>query len=279
MSTNQNQSEEYLEIDLLQLARELWKHALLIMLVTVLCAAITFAVTKYFITPTYRSSILIYVNNSSFSLGDTSVSISSGDISASRSLLSTYIVILKARSTLEEVATESGLEYTYDDLDKMVTAGAENNTEVLKVTVTSTSPADCKTIANTIAKVLPERIAGIIDGSSAKVVDFAVIPTKRYSPSYTKNTAIGGLLGAVLTCGIILLVMLTDTIVHDEDTLKNSYADIPVLAAIPDLREQSSGSGYYGTRSQSKSRTEKQTKSKTKSEKQTKSLFGKGERK
>lgn len=267
MSTNQNQSDDYLEIDLLQLARELWNHALIIILVAVLCAAIAFAYTKYLITPTYRSSILIYVNNSSFSLGDTSVSISSGDISASRSLLSTYIVILKARSTLEEVAVESGLDYKYEDLDRMITAGAENNTEVLKVTVTSVSPSDAKTIANTIAKVLPEKIAGIIDGSSAKIVDFAVIPTKRYAPSYTKNTAIGGLLGAVLTCGIVILIMLTDTIVHDEDTLKNSYPDIPVLAAIPDLKESSSGSGYYGSRSQSNN----------KAEKKTKSLFGKGE--
>ena len=268
MSTNQNQTEEYLEIDLLQLARELWNHALLIMLVTVLCAAIAFAYTKYLVTPTYRSSILIYVNNRSFSLGDTSISIGSGDISASRSLLSTYIVILKARSTLEEVAKESGLDYTYEDLIKMVTASSENNTEVLNVTVTSTSPSDAKTIANTIAKVLPERISGIIDSSSAKVVDFAVIPTKRYAPSYTKNTAIGGLLGAVITAGIVILRMLTDTIVHDEDTLRNSYPDIPVLAAIPDLREQSSGSGYYGSKQPKK-----------KQEKQTKSLFGKGEKK
>ena len=269
MSTNQNQTEEYLEIDLLQLARKLWEHALLIVLVTVLCAAIAFAFTKYLVTPTYRSSVLIYVNNRAVSFGDASISIGSGDISASRSLLSTYIVILKARSTLEEVATESGLDYTYEELDKMVTASSENNTEVLNVTVTSTSPADSKTLANTIAKVLPEKIAGIIDSSSAKVVDFAVIPTKRYKPSYTKNTAIGGLLGAVITCGVIFLIMMTDTIVHDEDTLKNSYPDIPVLAAIPDLREQSTGSGYYGTRSQAKG----------KSESKTKSLFGKGERK
>ena len=63
--------------------------------------------------------------------------------------------------------------------------------------------------------------------------------------------------------------MMTDTIVHDEDTLKNSYPDIPVLAAIPDLREQSTGSGYYGTRSQAKGKTEKKSKN----------LFGKGERK
>lgn len=250
METRHNQADEYLEIDLLQLVKELWKHALLIILVTVLCAAIGFAYAKYLVTPLYQSGILIYVNNNSFSLGDTSVSISSGDISASRSLTNTYAVILNARSTLEEVAAESGLDYTYDDLKNMVTSAAENNTEVLRVTVTSDSPSDAKTLANTIAKVLPRRINEIIDGSTARIVDYAVLPDRRYKPSYTKTTAIAGLLGAVLASGIVILRMLTDTIVHDEDTLKNIYPEIPILAAIPELRAPTStGYGYYGSKS------------------------------
>ena len=272
MPTRQNQTDDYIEIDLLQLARELWKHILLIMLVTVLCAAIGFAYAKYLVTPLYRSSVLIYVNNSSINIGSASVSISSGDISAAKSLVTTYSVILNARSTLEEVAQVSGLDYTYEQMSKMVTAGSENNTEVMKVTVTCASPSDSKTIANTIAKVLPEKIAGIIDGSSAKVVDYAVIPTHRYSPSYTKSAAIGGLLGAVVTCGVIVLLSMMDTIVHDEDVLKNAYPDIPILASIPELRAESTrGYGYYGTKAKSeKSSDQKNRTSRSRKKKEEK---------
>ena len=245
MPTQTTREDDYLEIDLLQLARTLWNHILVILLVMVLCAAAGYAYAKYVVTPLYQSSILIYVNNSSFSIGNTSVSVSSGDITASKSLVNTYTVILMTRTTLEEVARESGLDYTYEQLKGMVTAGPEQNTEVLRVTVTCADPSDAKTLVNTIAKVLPNKISGIIDGTSGKVADYGVIPKKRYSPSYTKAAAVGGLIGMVITCGIVVIVSLMDTVVHDEDVLKNTYPDIPLLAAIPDLRDI--GSSSYGT--------------------------------
>ena len=258
MPVQTSQTDDYLEIDLLQLAKTLWKNILVILLVTVICAAAGFAYTKYMVTPLYQSSILIYINNSSISIGSTSVSLSSGDITAAKSLVNTYTVILKTRTTLEEVIRESGLDYTYEQLRSMVTAGSEQNTEVLRVTVTCADPSDAMTLVNTIAKVLPNKISGIIDGTSGKIADYGVIPKKRYSPSYTKAAAVGGLIGMVLSCGVVIVLMLLDTVVHDEDTLKNSYPDIPILAAIPDLRD--SGSTSYGNGSKTSSgNTEKKS--------------------
>ena len=53
-------------------------------------------------------------------------------------------------------------------------------------------------IVDTIVKILPDRIADIVDGSSVRVVDHAVLPTQRSSPSYTKYTLIGLILGFVV---------------------------------------------------------------------------------
>ena len=94
--------------------------------------------------------------------------------------------------------------------------------------------------------VLPGRIADIIDGSSARVVDTAVAPSGKASPSYTRYTALGMLLGLVLSCGFITVRELFDDRVQDEDYLLQRYADIPVLAVIPDLNQTKHGSyGYY----------------------------------
>ena len=100
---------------------------------------------------------------------------------------------------------ESGIPYTVEELNrnKMISASAVKGTGVFSVTVTSKSPTEAELIANTIAKVLPERIADIIEGSDVRIVDYAIVPAHRSSPSYTKNTAIGGLLGVVLVAGII----------------------------------------------------------------------------
>ena len=71
-------------------------------------------------------------------------------------------------------------------------------------------------------------------------------PSSKASPSYTRYTALGMLLGLVLSCGFITVRELFDDRVQDEDYLLQRYADIPVLAVIPDLNQTKHGSyGYY----------------------------------
>ena len=71
---------------------------------------------------------MMYVNNSALSLGSTSFSISSGELSAAQSLVETYIVILKSRLNLEAVIEKAELPYTYEELELMITAQGVNET-------------------------------------------------------------------------------------------------------------------------------------------------------
>ena len=190
-----NNRENETEIDLLQLAKALWHKAWAIVLVTLITAAMAFAGTKLFITPLYTASAMMYVNNSSISVGSTQVNLS--DLTAAQSLVETYMVILKTRGTLEEVIKEANLPYDYEQLSGMIEAGAVNSTEVFSISVTSASPEEAEKIANTIAELLPNRIADIVEGSSVRIVDYAVVPSKKTSPSLSKNTMLGAMGGGV----------------------------------------------------------------------------------
>ena len=241
-------NNDEIEIDLLELFRALWKKALVIILVAVLAASAVFAYTLFMISPAYDATASIYVNNSSFSFGSTSFSISSSELSASNSLVSTYIYILESRTTLEDVISKAGLPYNYEQLSKMITTKAITGTAAFDVTVRSSSPTEAEHIANTIAQVLPERIAEIVDGSSVRIVDYAIVPAHRAAPSYTKNTMIGFLAGAVLAAGFVTVRFLideqNDMVIHSTDELRELYPDIKVLAMIPDMR-LSEKKGYY----------------------------------
>ena len=103
-----NKTNEEYTIDLMQLIKVFWRKAWLIALSGVWAAVIAFLVAAFLIKPTYSSSILLYVNNRSLSLGSASFSISSADISASASLVKTYTEILDNRTTLERVIEETG---------------------------------------------------------------------------------------------------------------------------------------------------------------------------
>ena len=238
------QKEDYVEIDLLRLMKALWRRAWAIVLTMLLCGAAAFLCTYFLITPLYSARALMYVNNSSIPVDSTSVSLS--DLSASKTLVDTYIVILKTRLTLNEVIEQAELNYTYEDLQDMISASPVNSTEILEITVTGPDPDEAAHVANTIVKVLPEKISEIMDGSSVRTVDFAVRPTEKSSPSITLNVALGLVIGMVLSCGVLVLLELLDEQIRDEEYLTQTYG-LPVLAAVPDLLKSSESSKYgYG---------------------------------
>ena len=239
-----NRNEE--TIDLLQLAAALWKKAWAIALTAAVFGIAALLYTVMFIKPLYKAEALMYVNSSNISVGNTKLSISQAELNAAQTLVDTYIVIMNTRTTMEDVIQQSGVPYTYEEMmeKKMVRAAAVNGTEVFSIEVTSTSPKEAELLANTIARILPEKIASIVEGSSARIVDYAVEPAKKASPSISRNTMLGVLLGMVLSCGVIVVLELLDEQIHDSDYLIQTY-DIPVLAVIPDLLSTKSSNDYY----------------------------------
>ena len=248
MTNNLQNKQDVQEIDLLKLLKVLWSKIWAIAATAFVCGVLFFVYTFFFITPLYKSSALLYVNNSSLDIGSTKVNITSGDINASSSLIDTYVVILKSRTTLEKAIAEGQLPYTYEQLKSKVSGSSEGNTPVFKITVTDADPEMAANVCNRIVEIMIDPnsgISGIVEGSSVSVIDYAVVARSASSPSYTKNTAIGMLLGFVIACGIVILRSLMDSTIREEEFLLDKYKNIPVLATIPDLLEDSQG-GYYG---------------------------------
>ena len=237
-----NNREEY-TIDLLYLLKALLKKAWFLILMGIIAGALAFGYTSNFVTPMYSSSVLLYVNNSSLSLGN--VSISASELSAAQSLVDTYVVILNNRTTMEEVAEHAGVDCSAAELMGMVSAAQVNGTEVFRVTVTTDSPQKAKRIANSIAEVLPGRVQDIIDGSSMRIVDSAVVNNNPVSPNITKNTAIGIFLGVVFAAALVVVFALLDDTIRGVDHLTQNY-NVPILAKIPDLvYEETQKKGSY----------------------------------
>lgn len=240
-----NKDNGYIKIDLVKIAEGMLRRLWLIILSMVLCGGILFSYAVFMVTPLYQASTLMYVNNSSFSVGATSFSISSSEISAAKSLVNTYLVILKTRLTLNEVIERGGLDLTYGELAGMISAQAVNETEVFSVTVTSDDPQEAEHIANIIAQVLPGKIASVVEGSSVSIVDYAVVPSEKVSPSIPRYTLFGLLIGLVLSAGAIAAIEIMDTQIHSEGYLLENFADIPLLTTIPDMAEKSSRKDNY----------------------------------
>ena len=242
MSKKQEKENEIV-IDWKHLLMSIIKKSWLLAIVGIVSAAISFVYTSFFVVPQYSASVMLYVNNKSFTLGEGKIDISAADLAASQSLIDTYIVILNNRTTMQEVVDRGDLDRNWAEVMGMITASKVEGTEVFTVQVTCDDPYEAEHIANTIASVLPERIEDIIDGSSMRVVDRAIVNTTRVSPSITKNVIQAIIIGVLLAAVFVAVMTLIDDTVRSEDFLSDNF-DIPVLARIPEFEQESINSGY-----------------------------------
>ena len=244
MRENENETT----IDLMQILRAILKKWWIVLICALVGAGVLFGYTQFFKKQTYSATLKMYVNNKASISESLSVSLTSSDISASTSIVKTYGVILQSQLVLDDVLEKSGLEtkYTYEKTLNMLSVGSIDSTPVFGVTVTSESPEDAILIANTIAQIFPSQVADIIDGSSAKIVDYATKATP-ISKKVPTMTLIGFLAGAVLAAVLIVVldVLVNDTL-EEADWLETQFGSkYPTLAVIPDTTAKKSGKYGY----------------------------------
>lgn len=217
-------------------------------------AAISLGITYKFVTPMYQADISIYVNNSR---EQTNMDyLSSADLSAALKLVDTYISIAKSDRVLERVSEDLNGDYTVSQLSGAIRAERLNETEIFCVYVLHSDPVEAARIANSVAKIAPIEISELIDGTSARVIDTAKIPTSRHSPSYSRMTLLGAVVGAFLALLLLTVQYLQDTRIKDEDDLSN-LSVYPILGRIPHFNRADSGNNYgYGSTEEEKETAE-----------------------
>lgn len=219
-----------IEIDLQDMFMYILYHCWIVILAMVVLGASTFAYTTKFVTPMYQSDTMLYVN-ASMSMGD--VTISALDVGSGSDLIETYIVILNTRTTLNAILDEIGNVYSRTELSEMISASAVGTTDVLQIQVLNSDPEMAEQIASAVAVVLPEQIAGIIDGTSVRIVDTAIVSAVPVSPDYKMNTLVGAGVGACISIAFLVLRRLLETKITSAEYLKEVYGEIPLLAVIP----------------------------------------------
>ena len=219
------------DVDLKRLFFEVLKRLWLILLVGIICGAGAFAYAKFFITPQYKATATIYIQNYT---GENDEKIYSSALSASQNLVTTYQGLLTSDNVLNRVKEKLGENYSVDAIRASFTAEAVEDTPILKISVSDHDPEEAAKIVNEIAKVAPDAIMNLVEGSSVKVVDFSRVPTGISYPSYKKVAVIGCVLGAGLTLAIIVLLVLFNSYIEGEEDITKLF-DAPVIGKIPDF--------------------------------------------
>ena len=217
-------------IDLMEIARLLWAHIVQIVAAAVAAALICLLVCMFALTPKYQASINMIVNTRQ----DTTTTFTNDNFTSAKNLISTYAVIIKSNTVLNEVIDTLDLDMTYGQLYGMVSVTSVDDTQIMKVAVTDIDAKRAGEIAQTIADIVPDVLVEKVEAGSCKTVsDVSVNPNKVF-PQTKKYVVMAGLLGAVAVCGVLVLAhLLHDTIVDDEDVQKK--LGLPMLGLIPEV--------------------------------------------
>lgn len=216
-------------IDLMEIARLLWAHIVQIVAAAVAAALICLLVCMFALTPKYQASINMIVNTRQ----DTTTTFTSDNFNSAKNLISTYAVIIKSSTVLNEVIDTLDLDMTYGQLYGMVSVTSVDDTQIMKVAVTDTDAERAGEIAQTISEIVPDVLVEKVEAGSCKTVSDVIIDPNKVFPQTKKYVVLAGLLGAVVVCGILVLAhLLHDTIVDDEDV--QNKLGLPMLSLIPE---------------------------------------------
>ena len=221
-------NEENEVIDLTEILSAVRQHLLELIFVTLAAALIGFTASKFLMNPKYDSSALMIVNTRQ----DVNANVTSDQINSATKLVSTYSIIIKSDTVLQQVIDNLGLNLTYAKLNKRVTVAAVDDTQVMKITVQSDSPEWARQVCEQIITVAPDVIKEAVEAGSVKVISNPSLATEPVSPNIKKNTMLAAAVGFVLVIGIIVLQVLLDNKINTEEDV-TKYLDMTVLGVIP----------------------------------------------
>ena len=231
--------DEEITIDLMELLTQILDHWLLVVICAVLGTAIMGVYSFKIATPMYKSTSKLYVVNSK----DSAINLS--DLQIGNYLAQDYQEVFHNWHVQDQVIEELDLNYSYSQLNSMVSVSNPSNTRILYITVTSPNPEEARSIASTFAKVACEFIAVKMDQEQPNVFEEARLPLTPSSPNKSRNLMIGFLLGAMLAIAVVVIRYIADDKVRTPE-------DIEKLLGLPTLGVVTEQDSFFHGRSSGK---------------------------
>ncbi len=252
--TNNERVDSEIEIDLIELFSYYRTKLLWIIAAFVIGALIAGLVTQFAMTPKYTSTAKMYmVSSSSQSVVDLT------DFNIGQSLSSDYVELLKTRTIVESVIQEQSLPYSYEQLIGMLNVSVVADTRILSIQCTSPDKKEAMNIANALAEKGVTELPKLMETPEPHIAEYAIVAVNKSSPSLTKNTMIGALLGLLLMLGLCTIRFLTDDTFKTAEDIEKAFGVMP-LTVIPEGKIE-------GMQSEEKGKKRKKTKKRKKGKK------------
>lgn len=212
---------EYLEI----IKKRIW----IIVSVTVVLTLTAALLSIFVLRPVYEGKVTLIIGRASTSKDD---EIGYDDILMYQTLVKTYGELAKSRLVIDETISKLDFTLKYEEMADKLKVNPKGDTQILEIAVEDQIPKRAAVMANTLSEVFIEKVKVMMGSEDVKIMDAAQIPEKPVKPKILLNIAVAGLLGLMLSFGLVFLLEYLDNTLKSEDDIEKVLG-IPVLAAIP----------------------------------------------
>ena len=220
------------EIDLTELFDYFLKRALYIFITVIACLVIGLTYTIFLKEPKYKSDVNVIIVNK-----DKQTTSLQSDLAANQKLAATYRELVGCRRILNQVIDNLDLNYSIGQLQQMISVENVNDTEIIKITVSSSEPKEAKVIANETAKIFQDEVKDIYNLENVSIVDKAILAKEPYNINILKESVIYIALGMVLSCGVIFVIYYFDNTIKSIDQVEKRLG-VPVIGTVPSVRKK-----------------------------------------
>ena len=155
------------------------------------------------------------------------------DLNLGTSLTADYEELMLSYPVLNRVIDKLELDMDYEELRGLYTLNNPTDTRVLQITATTTDPQLSMDLAEAMAEVSVSYLPETMSTLAPNIAQHAKLPEYKAGPSYSKYTMMGGLLGLVLCCGVLVVRYLMDDTIHTAEDMEKYFGTAP-LTTIPD---------------------------------------------
>ena len=208
---NNDYMNDEMEIDLIELLKDIIKNVKFIITITLVCGVVVFGVSQFILTKSYTSSTDITI------------------VSAGTSL--DYTSYLTGSKVLDKVSNAVGVE-TSGLVESIEVTRDSNNTYNYNIKATTNDPKLSYRIVKNVVNEFKKSMISELNLSSVTTMNEPQINTTPVSPNVNKNTLIGTFIGLVISVGIVVLRFLFDKHLRNVEEAE-MFLGVDVLAEIP----------------------------------------------
>lgn len=200
-------------------------------LICALVGAIIMVIQAASSVPVYSATAKLYI------VGSQGAAINVSDLQLGSMLTMDYEEVFRTWEVHEMVRSQLGVEYSYSQLQSMISVGNPEDTRILYITARHSNAQMAADIANAYASAARIFILQTMDTEEPNLFSVALVPSVASVVSKASSAVKGFMLGAVLAVGIIVLLFVLDDRPRTPEHIQQ-VADIPTLAVIPTISKK-----------------------------------------